>query len=438
MPLEKLSTRQSVTVGITLFSMFFGAGNLILPPLLGWQAGVESPAAMAGFLVAAIGLPVAGVVSCALAGDLTHLASRVHPLFATIFSVLVYLSIGPCLAIPRTASTSFEMLVPLLADSVDARVASAVFSVAFFAAAGLLALHPNRLTQLLGRITGPLLIALIVAVVGAAAILPLGEPQAARAPYDGAAALSGFVTGYQTMDLLASLTFGIIIAQNVRELGVSSDGGVAREVIRAGALMAVLMGLIYCGTAYVGVTLDGAAGAAPTNGAEVLTTSASAHFGIGGTIVVAIIFLLACLNVCIGLLSCCGAFFEELCSRVSYRMWVVGFAVLGCVVSNVGLDAIITFSVPLLSALYPMAIVLVLMGVARPLFDHVPLVWPWAVAAAGVTSVPVSLRDAFAPALTLPLDALPLANVGLGWVLPVLAGIAAGLVHTRLTRERAS
>lgn len=233
---HSLSARQSLLVGITLFSMFFGAGNLILPPLLGYQAGVASVPAVAGFLVTGIGLPVFGVMSCALVGDLDQLGGRVHPRFAFVFAILIYLSIGPCLAIPRTASTAYRMLVPVVAETTGAAAEGAfsplaiAFSVLFFAAAGVLALRPGKLTRLLGKVTGPALIALIVVVVVSAVAAPLSAPQPVQAPYDRVPLLQGFITGYQTMDVLASVTFGIVIAQNIRGLGVSEDAAVAREV----------------------------------------------------------------------------------------------------------------------------------------------------------------------------------------------------------------
>ena len=147
---EALSPRQSLFVGVTLFSMFFGAGNLILPPLLGVQAGSATLPALLGFLVAGVGLPVLGIVAVALSGTLRDLCARVHPVFARVFVALVYLAIGPCLAIPRTASTAFEMLAPLLGEGVPLEVARLVFSVAFFAVAYALAMRPGRLTHLLG------------------------------------------------------------------------------------------------------------------------------------------------------------------------------------------------------------------------------------------------------------------------------------------------
>lgn len=429
---KTLSPKQSLLVGVTLFSMFFGAGNLILPPLVGLQAGAQGVPAMVGFLITGIGLPVLGIVAVALAGTIRDLASRVHPVFAHIFVAAVYLAIGPCLAIPRTSSTSFEMLQPLLPQHLPLEAARLAFSVLFFVAAYLLAMHPGRLTRLLGHVTGPGLIVLIVAVVGAAIFNP--DPAgvaAAQASYSSASAMQGFLVGYQTMDLLASLTFGIVIATNIRELGVTDDAGLTREVSRAGLFAGVLMALIYCGLAVVGANLS-AAMPDLTNGAAILTASASLHFGVVGLVVVAAIFLLACLNVCIGLISCCGTYFADEFPRVPYRVWAAAFAVFSCAVSNLGLDAILAFSVPLLNALYPVAIVLVVMGMLHKVCDRYPRMWQWIVGVTATVSVVVSARDAFFPGALPMLDVLPLASFDLEWLLPALAAAVIGVVHSRL------
>lgn len=428
-----LEPRQLAVVGVTLFSMFFGAGNLILPPLLGLQAGTSAVPATIGFLIAGIGLPVLGIIAVALAGTVRELAGRVHPLFARVFVAAVYLAIGPCLAIPRTSSTAFEMLAPLLPADVSLDTVRLVFSVAFFVVAYLLAMHPGRLTRLLGRVTGPALIALIVVVTGAALVSPGVQAAAPQAPYDHAPAIQGFLTGYQTMDLLASLTFGIVIATNIREMGVTEPGPLARAISSAGVIAGVLMVLIYCGLAYVGVNATEVAAGA-TNGATVLTVSATAHFGAVGTVVVAAIFLLACLNVCIGLISCCGTYFSQEIPAVPYRWCALAFAAFSCVISNFGLDAILAFSVPLLGALYPIAIVLVIMGMLHGVCDRAPQVWPWVVGVTAVVSVVIALRDAFAPGAWIATDALPLAGMGLAWVVPALVAAAIGCVHAKLAR----
>lgn len=444
---QSLSPRQSIAVGITLFSMFFGAGNLILPPMLALQAGTSTVPAMIGFLVAGIGLPVLGIVAVALVGTARELADRVHPLFSSIFVAAIYLAIGPCLAIPRTSSTAFEMLVPLFPQGAPIGTIRLVFSIVFFAVAYALAMHPGALTKLLGRITGPALIILLVMVVGSSLVSPAGVAQAPQAPYDSAAPIQGFLTGYQTMDLLASLTFGLVIAENIKGLGVSDSHGLMREISRAGIVAGILMALVYCGLAQVGASF-GSVMPNATNGAALLTASATLHFGIAGTVIIAAIYLLACLNVCIGLISCCGTYFAEtfgaaapgaqtrMLGRIPYAGWAAAFAVFSCVVSNVGLDAILTFSVPLLSALYPVSIVFVIMGMVHCACDRLPLTWPWAIGATTVVSVATALRDAFFTGTWLPFDALPLASLGFGWLLPALCGAAVGAIlsATRTTK----
>ena len=141
---QALKGRKLVLVGFTLFSMFFGAGNLIFPPDLGAKAGVNLWPAFLGLAISAVGLPVAGVIAVARADGLDKLAGRVHPVFAQVFMILIYLSIGPCLAIPRTASTSFAMLTPLLGSSAGLQLG---YSVLFFGVAFLVALRPDRLTR---------------------------------------------------------------------------------------------------------------------------------------------------------------------------------------------------------------------------------------------------------------------------------------------------
>lgn len=444
---QSLSPRQSIAVGITLFSMFFGAGNLILPPMLALQAGTSTVPAMIGFLVAGIGLPVLGIVAVALVGTARELADRVHPLFSSIFVAAIYLAIGPCLAIPRTSSTAFEMLVPLFPQGAPIGTIRLVFSIVFFAVAYALAMHPGALTKLLGRITGPALIILLVMVVGSSIVSPAGVAQAPQAPYDSAAPIQGFLTGYQTMDLLASLTFGLVIAENIKGLGVSDSHGLMREISRAGIVAGILMALVYCGLAQVGASF-GSVMPNATNGAALLTASATLHFGIAGTLIIAAIYLLACLNVCIGLISCCGTYFAEtfgaaapgaqtrMLGRIPYAGWAAAFAIFSCVVSNVGLDAILTFSVPLLSALYPVSIVFVIMGMAYRACDRLPLTWPWAIGATTVVSVATALRDAFFAGTWLPFDALPLASLGFGWLLPALCGATVGAIlsATRTTK----
>ena len=193
--------------------------------------------------------------------------------------------------------------------------------------------------------------------------------------------------------------------------------------------------LIYCGLGFVGV-VTAAYMPEAQNGAQLLTAAATRHFGLAGTIIIAAIFFIACLNVCTGLISCCSTYFAETFPRLSYKVWAAIFAIFSCVVSNFGLTAILTFSVPLLNALYPAAIVLVIMGMLHRACDRVPYVWKWVVGVVAVESVIVSLRDAFFANVWLPFDMLPLADIGLGWLVPALVAAVIGVAHSLARQDR--
>ena len=291
--------------------------------------------------------------------------------------------------------------------------------------------------------------ALIVLVVGAAVISPLGPAAAPQAPYDTGAAVQGFLTGYQTMDLLASLAFGIIIAETIHELGVTDDKRVAFEISRSGVIAGVLMAIIYCGLGLAGMQL-GTVMPDVTNGAAILARSASMHFGLVGTVVVFAIFFLACMNVCIGLISCCSRYFcetyvveggaeaSEEAMRRPFAVLAFVFAAFSCVLSNVGLDVILMFSVPMLNALYPVAIVLVLMGLVHGFCDAHPQVWVWVGGVVAVQSVITSVRDAFFVGTWLPFDALPLADIGAAWAPVAVVAFVIGLLHSQFVAHSRS
>ena len=312
MEIQALRRRDQLLVGFTLFSMFFGAGNLIFPPQLGAQAGVDTWFAMAGLAVSAVFLPILGVIAVVRAGSLTELASRVHPAFATVFTVLIYLSIGPCLAIPRTASTSFEMAVPpFLPSGTPTMWFQFGYSLLFFAAAFLVALQPEKLTGRLGKFLCPMLLLLVGAMFVGSLVHPVGTYGPTLPPYDQIPAVQGFLTGYQTMDTIAALNFGIVIVMNIRALGVTDQGSVLRATVRAGGIATVLFLAVYSMLAHIGA-LSGAAFPGMTNGAVTLTNLVGAIFGHWGTVILAAIFFIACFNTCVGLISSCSAYFHTL------------------------------------------------------------------------------------------------------------------------------
>ena len=424
--MQKLSGKNLLLVGFTLFSMFFGAGNLIFPPHLGAQAGTSLWPAFAGLAVSAVGLPIAGVVAVARAGGLDKLAGRVHPVFAMVFTILVYLSIGPCLAIPRTASTSFQMLVPLIGGGTGLQLA---YSVLFFAAAFLVALRPEKLTDWLGRILCPSLIVLIVVLFAGCLIHPLaahyGTPSA---EYAALPAVQGILYGYQTMDTLAGLNFGAVIALNIRARGVTESRAV--EGVDA-SFVAVQVGTgVNISARSLGAMLGHAGAETGTvypglaTGAEVLTALAQTLFGRAGLVLVAAIFVIACFNTCVGLIACVGQYFHQLLPRIPYPAIAAFFAVASMLVSNLGLAAIIRLSTPVLNAIYPAAIVLILLSFMPGLEKH-RAVYPLCMGLTALQSIAAALPLG---AVSAAANALPLGSMGFGWVLPAAVGLAAGLL----------
>ncbi|MEG2119096.1 MAG: branched-chain amino acid transport system II carrier protein [Pseudoflavonifractor sp.] len=427
--MKELKGKNLLLIGFTLFSMFFGAGNLIFPPFLGYQAGGAAWIAFAGFAVSAIGFPVLGVIAVARAGGLPKLATRVHPVFAAVFTMLVYLSIGPCLAIPRTASTSFEMAVPPFVGA-DAPVVwlQLGYSVLFFAAALILALRPEKLTDRLGKILCPTLMVLIVIIFVGCLIHPVGSYGPISGVYTSNAAVEGFLGGYQTMDTIAALNFGAVIAMNIRARGVKEDGAVVRGTIRAGWIAGAIFLLVYAMLTHVGA-LAGGAFPGVENGAATLTQLVSALFGPVGNVILAAIFMIACFNTCVGLISCCSEYFSGIFPRFSYRAWAVFFAVVSMVISNAGLNVILKVSVPVLNAIYPVAIVLITLSLFHKWLETLRFVYPMAILFTGIASVLYALVDIklMFPPVTSFLKLVPLASMGLGWILPALFGVAVGI-----------
>ncbi|PST45438.1 branched-chain amino acid transport system II carrier protein [Bifidobacterium callitrichos] len=447
---SRLNARQRLVMTFTFFSMFFGAGNLIFPPFVGAQAGSAALPAAVGFIVSAVGLPILGVLAVTFAGGFDALAGRVSPRFALLLGIAIILTIGPCFAIPRTATTSFEMMVAPFVASDSRWIAQLVYSLVFFALSFIFAQHPEKLSKVLGRFMGPLLLTLIAVLFVACLVHGIGRNVAPIGDYVSGQMARGFLDGYQTMDLLAALYFGIVISANIRVLNVDGEHQVQVETAYAGVGTGVLLILIYGALSYVGVVSGAIAAIDPSTdtGATVLTNLTSSVFGTAGTAFLGVVFVIACLNVCTGLICTCATYFHTKFPTVdgrtvSYRAWQLLFTVFSFVVSNAGLSLIIKVSVPVLSALYPISIVLVLLALThRVLGARLPRVYFWTVllvglvAFAGCVSSLVAVFGGSLPWLDATLAFLPLHDAQLGWVVPAILGIVCGIVDSLARRHR--
>ena len=435
--MDKLSVQKRILIGLTLFSMFFGAGNLIFPPFLGSLAGTSTWTAMIGFAITAIGFPVLGVVAVARAGGFFYLAERVHPRFAFVFTLLNYLSIGPCLAIPRTASTSFEMAVVPFLGSGNLQVAQIFYSAAFFVIAFVVALNPDKLTERLGKVLTPVLLVLIVVIFAGSLIKPPGLYGTPIKEYASGPLVKGFLDGYLTMDTIAALNFGIVISLNIKGMGVRKDSVVVGETINAGFVAGGILLLVYGALAHVGAVTGGAFGPAQ-NGAQTLNQAVSFLYGRTGLVMLAVVFFIACLNTCIGLISCCSKYFCTIVPGLGYRTWAVIFALSSFVISNVGLTKILQISVPVLSAIYPVAIVLILLSFGFQDGKRWRSVYVWSISFTGVISVLLSLEQAGVTVLHQIMSKLPIYAAGLGWIVPALVGVVVGVVLAMMNKSESS
>ena len=285
------------------------------------------------------------------------------------------------------------------------------------------------LLAVLGKLLGPGLLLLILAVFVGCLLHPQGAAGTAMGDYAQGAAVTGFLEGYQTMDTIAALNFGFIIALNVRAKGVSEQKHVVGETCLAGVLAGVVLLAVYSALAYIGVQYSAAFQGAQ-NGTEVLRSMVQALFGPVGSVLLALIFAIACLNTCIGLISCCSDYFAKIFPFWGYRVWAVFFAVISMLISNIGLNQILAVSVPVLGAIYPIAIVLIALAFLHTLIGRFRLVYPAAILLTGIVSIVAALDGIglAVPGLSQLIRHLPFYADQLGWLLPAVLGIAIGIV----------
>jgi len=427
--MKNLQKKDLLLISLMLFSLFFGAGNLIFPPFLGQSAGVATWKAMATFFITAVGFPVLGVVAVAKSGGLNNLSKRVNPIFASIFTVLIYLSIGPCLGIPRAGSLPFEMAVaPYLPDSISKTLALFLFTLVFFMVAYWLSLSPAKLVDRMGKILTPTLLFLIVFMFLGALFKPLGGYGEATGAYVDSPVVKGFLEGYLTMDTIAALNFGIVIALAIKSRGVKDEKQVVSYSIKAGIIAGTLLILIYSMLAHLGATSGGRFGATK-NGAQTLTNVTTHIFGSSGAVLLAAIFTLACLTTCVGLITSCSEYFCTLTNKISYKNWVRILALSSMSLANMGLTKILAISVPVLVAIYPIAIMLIVLAILDNLFKGDSTIYGLTILFTGAVSVVDALGQSGIKLgmINNLFSRLPLYSEGLGWVVPALVGMLLGV-----------
>ena len=421
------TVRDIIVVGFALFSMFFGAGNVIFPPYLGMESGPQWLLGFSAYFIADIGLALLGVFALLRVGSSEAVTLRLGKIPAELLMCAIILCIGPMVAIPRTSATTFEMAIsPNLSG-----VSPVLFSVLFFALILALCIKESAVVDIVGKVLTPLLLVGLFAIIIKGIVTPLGE--IAALPQIANAAVTGIKAGYQTMDALAALPFGIIVLQSVTAKGYDSGRKQFRVVGGAAVLAGVLLLCVYMGLAYLGATVS-AQYTSDIGRAQLIMALVEALMGKVGVILFGVVVGLACVTTAIALTSSAAAYFAELCrGKVSYKVFVIAICVFSAVVSNLGLDRIVAVAAPVLDVIYPPTLVLIFISLLAPrLPDRVSR---GAAIGALLTSVLCTLN---ANGIHIPFMAnLPLYDLGLSWLLPaVIFGLAASLLPGRFqTRE---
>lgn len=434
------SKNSFIAIGLMLFALFFGAGNLIFPVFMGQNSGVETIPATIGFLLTGVGLPILGIAAIGYSGDdLQKLASRICTPYAIFFTVALYLTIGPAFAIPRTATTSFEIAFAPLFSEESRQMALYGFAFVFFAVSWWLSVTPSKLVDRIGKVITPVLLAFLALLFIFATIAPIGPWQAASKDYiDPMKALSqGFLDGYGTMDALAAFVFGIIVVNSVRQYGATTNEEIAFMTLRSGLIAGLCLGIIYVFLCFIGASSVSELGHLE-NGAEVLVGVALHYFGSYGSLIMGVIVLLACLTTSVGLITACAEYFGRLIPVLSYKIWVTVFAFASFCVALFGLTTIIHAAIPVLMFLYPLTISLMILTFTDKLFHGHRAVYACATLFTLIPSLYDGIHTAGLQITTLDnvMSNLPFAHYGLAWVTFCAAGYIVGLIIAHMSPSK--
>ncbi|MFA0013440.1 branched-chain amino acid transport system II carrier protein [Vibrio lentus] len=416
---QSLKLTDIMALGFMLFAFFLGAGNIIFPPLAGQLAGDHFLPAMSGFLLTAVGLPLITIVAVAVAGgSWGHLTKDLPKQAATIMAVLIFIIIGPAFAAPRTGLVAYEMAVkPFFIDASQAHLT--LFSIAFFVVAMFFSWSQGKLIDVIGKVLTPALFVGLVVLAIAVFVNPQGDILAAHGEYITQPMTKGFLEGYNTMDTFASLMFGMLIVDAIRSKGITDRAATTKYLISAGCIAAAGLAFVYISLFFLGAT-SATVAAGADNGGAILSLYVQSLFGPSGQLVLSVIVLLACLTTAIGLVSACSDYFSSL-TPLSYKTWVIINGVACATVANVGLSQLISLSVPVLFALYPVAIALVALTFLRSRFPNPKAAYRVVV----LVSLLFALIDGakVAGVDVSALKMLPLFEIGMGWLLPTAAAI---------------
>ncbi len=432
---KTIRVKDVFVVGFALFAMFFGAGNLIFPPYLGVVSGNKWWISFLGFLFADAGLSLLVIISLTkFNGEMDALFNRVGKRFAAIMGSVIVICIGPLIAVPRTAATTYEVgILPTIGPGFN-RI---IFSIIFFAIVLALTIKPSKVVDIVGQFLTPVLLISLAILIIKGTVSPLGEISN-RVLIEGGLFSRGIKEGYQTLDSLGAFVFASIIIASLVDRGYKEEKIKIRATIIAGIITAIGMLLVYGGLAYLGATVSSNYGA-DIDSTALLVAITYRLMGNAGKILLAIMITLACLTTAIGVTSSCGLFFSRLSkNKFSYEKVVLTVCILSAIVSNFGVTQILKFALPILLVVYPGALTLVVLGLFNEKIKD-DIVFRIAAATSLIFSFIVVVSGLLGNE-TIPnlVAKLPLANLGFEWVVPVAISIVIGLMLSKKDSKSSS
>ena len=406
-----------LVLGAALFSMFFGAGNLIFPPYLGMVAGYKWVLAIIGFLLTGVGLPFLGIVASSKAGgDVDKLGRKVSPAFAKFLGITIVIAIGPLLAIPRTGATAFEMGI----QPIFPNISPIVSAIIYFAICLFFVIKPNDVMDKIGKILTPGLFLLLTVLIVKGIVDPIGSPVESTLdssfPY-------GFLEGYQTMDALAAILFGGVISASLASYGYTDEKEKMSMTIKAGMIAILGLAFVYGGLGYLGAT-SGSLYTVDIDRTKLIMNISNDVLNSFGKYGLGLAVMLACLTTSVGLTATVGQYFNQISNgKLKYEMIVIVTCIFSAAMSVGGVEKIISLAAPILSFMYPIVIVLILMTVFLSKYIKNENVYKFAIYAALIVSAIESLTLFIGNnQLVNIINKLPLSSSGFAWLIPALVG----------------
>lgn len=413
------STKDMLVLGMMVFALFLGAGNIIFPPMAGYHSGTDWFSASLGFIVTGVVLPFLTLITVAVKGRGERLSVDLPRWVSVTFWVALYLILGSTFAMPRVTNTAYELgFLPL--GFVEKSTAShLIFAFVFNFVSMFFMLKQGTMISAIGKFMTPALLFLLVAVGIAVVRTPLSPINEPINQYVDFAFFSGIVDGYQTMDVLSAMAFGGIVARALASRGITSPQDVVVITIKAGLIAVGLLAALYICLFYLGATSDAVSQTA-TNGGQIFSRYVDALYGALGTWLMCGIVLLASMTTFVGVTSACADFFATFNPRLDYRFWVVVSTLLTTIVSTFGLDTLLRVTIPVLLLIYPTTVALVFLQFARRKMRNPRFTYGFTVAVLVVMSAFDTLNNIglLSENVLAVLHRMPLFKEGIGWLLP--------------------